>query len=157
MFVSAFFSFLLYLMIFFRLRGNIVPKGWRLKFQRRKKFPSQTQTTDSTIIAVAKMMLLYPVSFLYDITVSPSIDDRVSSMSCRSHTLLWSYPSRSVDSRTGVGMKSPSQWRSSGAYPITHLIQIQTSDNSCSSDSVFLLSGKSVQRWQTVTFLKSAW
>ena len=64
MFVSAFFSFLLYLMIFFRLRGNIVPKGWRLKFQRRKKFPSQTQTTDSTIIAVAKMMLLYPVSLL---------------------------------------------------------------------------------------------
>ncbi|KAK7685356.1 hypothetical protein QCA50_011720 [Cerrena zonata] len=63
MFVSAFFSFILYLMIFFRLRGNIVPKGWRLKFRRRKVFPSQAETTDSSIIAVAKMMLLYPIAY----------------------------------------------------------------------------------------------
>lgn len=64
MFVSAFLSFVLYLLIFFRLRGNIVPKGWRLKFQKRRIFPSQAETTDGSIIAVAKMMLLYPVSIV---------------------------------------------------------------------------------------------
>ncbi|CAL1708224.1 unnamed protein product [Somion occarium] len=64
LFASALFSFVLYAMIFFRLRGNIQVKGGKLTIKRHCDIQLQgKESTDSSIISVAKMMLLYPVAY----------------------------------------------------------------------------------------------
>ncbi|KAI0075355.1 hypothetical protein K474DRAFT_1646647 [Panus rudis PR-1116 ss-1] len=64
MFISAFLSFLLYALIFLRLRGNITLKSWHIKFQRTRDLKWKgKETTDSQVITVAKLMLWYPIAY----------------------------------------------------------------------------------------------
>ncbi|KAK7057447.1 Git3 domain-containing protein [Favolaschia claudopus] len=75
MFMAAAFSFILYMLIFLRLRGNIVVEGRRIHFQRvgtpwrGKQFENQAMT-------IAKQMLLYPVA--YTILILPIAASRLS-------------------------------------------------------------------------------
>jgi len=68
MFSSAFVSFVLYVLVFLKLRGNIVVSGWRIRFRRRVASTSwemQTGKTmvDSQLMSIAKQMLWYPVAY----------------------------------------------------------------------------------------------
>ena len=60
MFVSAFLSFVLYSLIFFKIRGNILVAGRRTRFRLHHKTDSaRGLSADEQTIAVAKQMLLY--------------------------------------------------------------------------------------------------
>ena len=64
MFISAFLSFILYTLVFFRLRGNIVVTGWRVCFRMLEKDESAwrgRERADSHALRIAKQMILYPV------------------------------------------------------------------------------------------------
>ncbi|KAI0367027.1 hypothetical protein BV20DRAFT_1001359 [Pilatotrama ljubarskyi] len=64
MFMSAFLSLVMYVLIFLRLRGNIVLHGWRVSFRFRPKASEPAPTSvDTHVINVAKKMLLYPVAY----------------------------------------------------------------------------------------------
>ena len=75
MFTSAGFSFILYLFVFLRLRGNVsVSAGWKMDFHQRPKVrPGRTSggtyiSTDdrrleSRMTTVAKQMLWYPLAY----------------------------------------------------------------------------------------------
>ncbi|KAJ7647564.1 hypothetical protein FB45DRAFT_893781 [Roridomyces roridus] len=76
MFLSAFFSFILYTLIFLRLRGNIVVTGWRVAF-RMTAVAYQGKQSDRHAVAIAKQMLLYPVA--YTIIILPIAAARLSS------------------------------------------------------------------------------
>ncbi|KAJ8521163.1 hypothetical protein ONZ45_g2080 [Pleurotus djamor] len=69
MFISAFLCFVIYTLIYLRLRGNVVVNGWRLRFR------SSTAVRDSNAsdwrgrvandhaMRISKQMLLYPVAY----------------------------------------------------------------------------------------------
>ncbi|KAJ7874758.1 hypothetical protein B0H14DRAFT_90331 [Mycena olivaceomarginata] len=78
MFIAATFSFVLYTLIFLRMRGNIVIERKRISFRRTgaawrgKQFENQAMT-------IAKQMLLYPVA--YTILILPIAASRFSTFS----------------------------------------------------------------------------
>jgi len=66
MFMAAFFSFVIYTLIFLRLRGNIVGNGWQIRFRFLNKEASgrgSEMTKGNQSMAIAKQMLLYPVAY----------------------------------------------------------------------------------------------
>ena len=91
MIVAAVFSFILYSLVFFRLRGNIsVSAGYKLSFHQRPKFRiskaedgTYIMTDDrhvaSYLTTVAKHMLWYPI--VYTILVLPVATSRLSTFS----------------------------------------------------------------------------
>ena len=93
MFVSAVLSFVLYLLVFFRLRGNITLSGYKLYFHRHPKL-RVGRTSDGTSVStddrrvgshltrVAQHMLWYPL--VYTLLVLPQAAARFASFSGRS-------------------------------------------------------------------------
>ena len=91
MFASAGFSFILYLLIFFRLRGNItLEAGYKVRFQRRPKvrvgrttagtyIMTDDRRVESHLTTVAKQMLWYPIA--YTVLVLPIAASRFSTFS----------------------------------------------------------------------------
>ena len=91
MFLSAALSFILYSLVFFRLRGNIsVSGGYKMSFHRRPKvitgrtsdgtyITTDDRRVESHLTTLAKQMLLYPVA--YTILVLPMAACRFSSFS----------------------------------------------------------------------------
>ncbi|KAJ2931304.1 hypothetical protein H1R20_g5841, partial [Candolleomyces eurysporus] len=73
-FLSAFLSGILYLMTFFRLRGNLVRSGWKLKWRTVNDSADRYFSSDRTKL-VAKQMLLYPLA--YAILVTPVAITRI--------------------------------------------------------------------------------
>lgn len=78
MFFSAGCSFILYSLVFLRLRGNIVVNGWRFHFQRRvvakgysnRQYNAVTDPSQNThVMKVARQMMWYPV--VYTILIVP--------------------------------------------------------------------------------------
>lgn len=64
MFVSAFLSFVLYSLVFLRIRGNILVAGWRWRLRVHHSTDSaRGLSADSQTVTVAKQMLLYPVAY----------------------------------------------------------------------------------------------
>lgn len=72
MFASAGFSFVLYFLVFLRLRGNIVTNGYRFSFQRRvvvkgyssRQYNAVTDPSQNThVMKVARQMMWYPVAY----------------------------------------------------------------------------------------------
>lgn len=66
MFIAAFASFVIYTLIFLRLRGNIVGNGWHIRFRMLNKDISDRSsetTKGNQAMAIAKQMLLYPVAY----------------------------------------------------------------------------------------------
>lgn len=59
MFLSAFLSFIMYILVFLRLRGNIMLHGWRMSFRfGQGSTEYSTRSVDSHAVNVAKSMLL---------------------------------------------------------------------------------------------------
>ncbi len=59
MFISAGLSFILYVLIFLKLRGNIVTVGTRVRFRMHRRTDSITGlAADDEIVAIAKTMLM---------------------------------------------------------------------------------------------------
>lgn len=91
MFVSAGFSFILYLLVFFRLRGNIsVEAGYRITFHQRPKvrvgrttngayIVTDVHRVESHLTTVAKHMLWYPL--VYIVLVLPQAAARYAGFS----------------------------------------------------------------------------
>ncbi|KAH9888857.1 hypothetical protein C8Q73DRAFT_708429 [Cubamyces lactineus] len=65
MFISALLSFSMYILVFLRLRGNVMLHGWRLSFRFRKgpTDPSAPKSVDTHAVNIAKGMLLYPLAY----------------------------------------------------------------------------------------------
>jgi len=67
MFISALFSFILYSLVFLRLRGNIVVDGWYITFRRTSQSKNASWSgrdfADNQIMTIARQMLLYPVAY----------------------------------------------------------------------------------------------
>ena len=87
MFASAGFSFTLYLLIFFKLRGNILLDGYKVRFQKRPKvrvgrtaagtyIMTDDRRVESHLTTVAKQMLWYPIA--YTVLVLPIAAARFS-------------------------------------------------------------------------------
>jgi hypothetical protein len=64
MFLSSGGSFILYFLVFLRLRGNISLDGWRWKFRAVKKEKTWAHETDSHMMSVARQMMWYPVGYM---------------------------------------------------------------------------------------------
>lgn len=91
MFVSAGFSFILYLLVFFRLRGNIsVEAGYKISFHERPKvrvgrttngtyIVTDDHRVESHLTTVAKHMLWYPL--VYTVLVLPQAAARYAGFS----------------------------------------------------------------------------
>jgi hypothetical protein len=58
MFLSAFLSFVLYMLVFLKLRGNIVVDGWRTRFQKRSSASGWGAGGDDRMLSIARTMLL---------------------------------------------------------------------------------------------------
>jgi hypothetical protein len=85
MFASAGLSFILYFLVFLRLRGNVSVSGWHIRFHRVQDGPGQDNTNnglfhdgrrDPHLMQVARQMLWYPVA--YTILVLPIAAARFS-------------------------------------------------------------------------------
>jgi len=76
MFMAAFFSFLLYMAIFLRMRGNIIVEGRRISFRIKKAAPWRGKQFESQALTIARQMLLYPVA--YTILILPIAASRFS-------------------------------------------------------------------------------
>ncbi|KAF9792980.1 hypothetical protein BJ322DRAFT_91315 [Thelephora terrestris] len=66
LFLSSSLSFILYTLVFFRLRGNIVVTGWHVRFRMLEKDESGwrgRQPADSHALRVAKQMILHPIAY----------------------------------------------------------------------------------------------
>ncbi|KAL1941111.1 hypothetical protein VTO73DRAFT_7323 [Trametes versicolor] len=64
MFLSALLSFIMYILVYLRLRGNIMLHGWRVSFRfGRRSTEYSTRSVDSHAVNVAKSMLLYPLAY----------------------------------------------------------------------------------------------
>ncbi|KAH9852137.1 hypothetical protein C2E23DRAFT_827684 [Lenzites betulinus] len=64
MFLSAALSFVMYVLVFLKLRGNVMLHGWRLSFRfGRVKSEHSARSVDSHAVNVAKSMLLYPLAY----------------------------------------------------------------------------------------------
>lgn len=88
MFASAGLSFILYTLVFLRLRGNVNVSGWRFSFQRRhvakgysnKQYNAVTDPSQNThVMRVARQMMWYPVA--YTILIVPIAAARFASFS----------------------------------------------------------------------------
>jgi hypothetical protein len=81
MFMSALFSFILYTLVFLRLRGNIVVSGWYVVFHKANTAKNASwrgrDFADNQAMAIAKQMLLYPVA--YTLIILPIAAARFSS------------------------------------------------------------------------------
>ncbi|KAJ6585708.1 hypothetical protein B0H19DRAFT_1250487 [Mycena capillaripes] len=75
MFLAAAFSFVLYTLIYLRMRGNIIFEGRRISFRRTGL--AWRGSSESRALAIARQMLLYPVA--YTIIVLPISASRFSS------------------------------------------------------------------------------
>jgi len=68
MFLAAFISFILYILIFLRLRGTIVRNGWRIRFRKTSEPESGNwrgqKFADDQAMRIAKQMLLYPIAYV---------------------------------------------------------------------------------------------
>jgi hypothetical protein len=80
MFVSATFAFILYSLVFLRMRGNIVVDGWYIRFRlnRNGDWRGRDFAGDSAL-SVARQMLLYPIA--YTIIILPIAAARFSEWS----------------------------------------------------------------------------
>ncbi|KAJ7794978.1 hypothetical protein B0H14DRAFT_2392133 [Mycena olivaceomarginata] len=76
MFMAAAFSFVLYTLVFLRMRGNIIIERRRISFRRRAG-SALRGNHESRTLTIAKQMLLYPVA--YTIIVLPIAASRFSS------------------------------------------------------------------------------
>jgi len=85
MFSSAGLSFILYFLVFLRLRGNVSVSGWHIRFHHIRKGPGQDNSNNGTFhdggrdpvrMQVARQMLWYPVA--YTILVLPIAAARFS-------------------------------------------------------------------------------
>ncbi|KAA1478116.1 hypothetical protein DENSPDRAFT_845305 [Dentipellis sp. KUC8613] len=67
MFIAALFSFILYTLVFLRLRGIILVDGWRISFRFKRRAPSWSGSEkgrqDQYMSTLGKQMLLYPVAY----------------------------------------------------------------------------------------------
>ncbi|TFY71616.1 hypothetical protein EVG20_g1395 [Dentipellis fragilis] len=67
MFLAALFSFILYTLVFLRLRGIILVDGWRISFRFKRRVPSWSGSEkgrqDQYMATLGKQMLLYPVAY----------------------------------------------------------------------------------------------
>ncbi|KAJ7718011.1 hypothetical protein DFH07DRAFT_973410 [Mycena maculata] len=77
MFIAALLSFVLYTLIFLRLRGNIVVSGKRLSFRRTGVVAWRGKQFENQAVAIARQMLLYPVA--YTVIILPISAARFSS------------------------------------------------------------------------------
>jgi len=68
MFMSAGFSFLLYTLVFLRLRGNIIISGWYIAFRRATSSSNSywrgREFADNEKMVIARQMMLYPVAYV---------------------------------------------------------------------------------------------
>lgn len=70
MFISAIGSMILYSLVFFRMRGNIVVNGWYIRFRRAEdNWRGRDFAPGDSALTIAKQMLLYPIA--YTITILP--------------------------------------------------------------------------------------
>lgn len=85
MFASAGLSFILYFLVFLRLRGNVSVSGWHIRFHHVQNGPGQDNSNnglfhdgrrDPHLMQVARQMLWYPVA--YSILVIPIAAARFS-------------------------------------------------------------------------------
>jgi len=76
MFMAAAFSFLLYSLIFLRMRGNIIVEGRRISFRRTGLSRWRGKQFENQALAIARQMLLYPVA--YTIIILPIAASRFS-------------------------------------------------------------------------------
>ena len=90
LFLSAFLSFILYALVFFRLRGNIVVTGWHVRFRMLEKDESGwrgREHADSRSLSIAKQMILYPVRDSIFIRLTASEETHVLDSGCVYHPL----------------------------------------------------------------------
>jgi len=68
MFLAVFISFILYILIFLRLRGNIVRSGWNIRFCKKTAPGSGSwqgrQLANNQAMLIAKQMMLYPIAYI---------------------------------------------------------------------------------------------
>jgi len=76
MFIAALLSFILYTMIFLRMRGNLVVEGIHISFRRTGTAWRGKEYSANQALAIAKQMLLYPVA--YTILILPIAAARFS-------------------------------------------------------------------------------
>jgi len=76
MFMAATFSFVLYMLIFLRLRGNIIVENRRVSFRFNKISAWRGQQFEKQAMTIARQMLLYPVA--YTILILPIAASRFS-------------------------------------------------------------------------------
>ena len=91
MFASAGLSFILYFLVFLRLRGNVSVSGWHIRFHHVQNGPGQDYSNnglfhdgrrDPHLMQVARQMLWYPVA--YTILVLPIAAARFSAFNGKS-------------------------------------------------------------------------
>ncbi|KAI1796607.1 hypothetical protein LXA43DRAFT_566452 [Ganoderma leucocontextum] len=64
MFLSVLLSFMMYSLIFFRLRGDLLGQGWRVRLRRQRDLPeNMPRSVDTHVINITRGMLLYPVAY----------------------------------------------------------------------------------------------
>lgn len=82
MFMSAGFSFVLYSLVFLRLRGNIIISGWYIAFRRANQSKNASwrgrDFADNEMMVIARQMMLYPVA--YTIVILPIATARFCEM-----------------------------------------------------------------------------
>ncbi|KAJ6530051.1 hypothetical protein DFH09DRAFT_1370837 [Mycena vulgaris] len=76
MFMAGTLSFVLYTLVFLRMRGNVVMTGTRLAFRKTASNEWLGHQVDNRTMSVAKKMLLYPVA--YTIVILPIAAARFS-------------------------------------------------------------------------------
>ncbi|TFK53878.1 hypothetical protein OE88DRAFT_1625314 [Heliocybe sulcata] len=79
MFISAALSFMLYSLVFLRLRGNLVVDGWYLRLQMSPAPLVPVGKTGPYIVTITRRMLMYPVA--YTIVILPIAAARFSEWS----------------------------------------------------------------------------
>ena len=156
MFASAFLASILYTLIFFRLRGNIVVNGPRVRFRMRSESDSLNGiSADTQTMKVAKQMLLWAIligclvysftnTYVSQLSRTPmkshlildfDLDEKIS----RWHTRWLSHLSLSVASRTGPVTKCRLlPWYSGVLVPSSDDMEVTLL---ASSDTVYLMSG----------------
>lgn len=70
MFVSAFVSLVIYTMIFFRLRGNLIAEGYKIRIlsvtsSRAWNLEAGRAVLESHTMSVAWQLMWYPVSYTF--------------------------------------------------------------------------------------------
>ncbi|EIM87000.1 uncharacterized protein STEHIDRAFT_167889 [Stereum hirsutum FP-91666 SS1] len=67
MLMSSVFSFILYSLVFLRLRGNIIVYGWHLRFRWHQVDATwrgvEKEQRDSHLMVISRQMLMYPIAY----------------------------------------------------------------------------------------------